>query len=210
MNNKEYIQIILIGGGGHAKVLSDSIENRSILGYTELNDLNILPDLKYLGNDRVIMDYDPNKIYLLNGIGSVSTTKRRRDIYLYFKNLGYNFYNIIHPFSYVSRSSLMNEGVQVMAGVVVQAGVYLGENSIINSSASIDHDCYIGAHVHIAPGTILSGNVSVGEGTHIGTGSKIIQNVNIGTNCLIGAGSLVLSDIPDNSIAIGHPAKIKK
>ena len=99
------------------------------------------------------------------------------------------------------------EGVQLMAGAVIQPNVSIGENTLINTSASIDHDCQIGAHVHIAPGTVLSGNVCVQDETHIGTSATVIQNIKIGTKCTIGAGSVVVKNISDRTLAIGTPAR---
>ena len=97
-----------------------------------------------------------------------------------------------------------------MPGVVINAGTFIDENTIINTRACIDHDCRIGKHVHIAPGTILSGGVTIGDGTHIGSGSTIIQGVSIGKGNIIGAGSLVIRDIGDNVSAYGVPAVIRK
>ena len=90
---------------------------------------------------------------------------------------------------------------------MIQPNVSIGENTLINTSASIDHDCQIGAHVHIAPGTVLSGNVCVQDETHIGTSATVIQNIKIGTKCTIGAGSVVVKNISDRTLAIGTPAR---
>lgn len=75
----------------------------------------------------------------------------------------------------------------------------LGENSIINSRASIDHDCCIGNHVHMAPGVTLSENVEVEDLTHIGTGVVVIQGIQIGRKSIIGAGVTITKNVPDNS-----------
>ena len=82
------------------------------------------------------------------------------------------------------------------------------ENALINTAATIDHDCTIGPHSHIAPGAVLCGSVKIGDGCHIGTGAIIIQGVHIGDGVLIGAGSLVTSNIPSGAKAYGSPAII--
>lgn len=53
-------------------------------------------------------------------------------------------------------------------------------------------------------------SVMIGENTFLGYGSVVLPNVRIGRNCMIGAGSVVTSDIPDNSVATGVPARVVK
>jgi UDP-perosamine 4-acetyltransferase len=79
----------------------------------------------------------------------------------------------------------------------VQVGAQLEENVLVNTAASIDHDCRIGAHSHIAPGATLCGAVEVGRGTHIGTGARILQGVRIGRACLVPAGAVVRRSVAD-------------
>ena len=97
-----------------------------------------------------------------------------------------------------------------MEGAIVQPGVKIGAISIVNTKASIDHDCQIGDEVHIAPGCTLSGSVNVGNGCLIGTGVTVIEKIRIGKNCTIGAGAVVLADCEDNGTYVGVPAKKMK
>ena len=94
-----------------------------------------------------------------------------------------------------------------MAGAVIQPGTRLGVNTIVNTRASIDHDCIIGDHVHIAPGAVLSGEVRVGNCSHIGCGATIVQGVKLGEATVIGAGAVVLKDVPDGTTVVGVPAR---
>jgi acetyltransferase EpsM len=93
---------------------------------------------------------------------------------------------------------------------VVQAGTVIGRHCIINTSASIDHDCVIEDFVHISPNATLSGNVRVGEGTHIGAGATIIQGITVGKWCTVGAGAVVIRDVPDYATVVGVPARVIK
>jgi maltose O-acetyltransferase len=52
------------------------------------------------------------------------------------------------------------------------------------------------------------GLVQIGNNVFIGTGSIILPNVRIGDNVVIGAGSVVTRDIPDDSLALGNPARV--
>ncbi len=92
-----------------------------------------------------------------------------------------SFETVIHPSAVIAPEVHIDDGVQVMAGAIVQPGSWLGENVIINTGARVDHDCTIDAHAHVAPGVTLSGNVHVGNGAHIGAGATVIQGIKVGT-----------------------------
>jgi len=81
---------------------------------------------------------------------------------------------------------------------------------IINTNASVDHDCKIHDFAHISPQVGLAGGVEIGEGTHIGIGACIIQNITIGKWATIGAGTVVLKNVPDYAVVVGNPGKIIK
>lgn len=201
--------VILLGNGGHARVLTDILllEQRVILGYTALHPDKNQYGLPYIGNDEMVTQYSPSTVELVNGLGSTSNTYLRKKLFNSFKKMNYRFTSIIHPETIISPSVHLGEGVQIMAGSVIQPFVKIDDNTIINTSVTVDHDCRISKHCHLAPGTILSGNVKVGDETHIGTGTTIIHNIVIGENVLVGAGSLVIRDLLDNKIYYGSPAK---
>jgi sugar O-acyltransferase (sialic acid O-acetyltransferase NeuD family) len=207
------LPIIVISAGGHARVLISALKvlNKNILGITDRSPDIVgehIHDIKVLGGDDIIMDYSPDSIELVNGIGSISSTDKRKDIYLQFKKYGYSFANIIHPSAIIMSEVKLGEGVQILAGAIVQTGCVIGNNSIINTGAIVDHDCIIGEHVHVAPGAVLSGGVHIGTMSHIGTSSTVIQGIKIEEWVTIGAGAVVLNDIPKGKTAIGIPARI--
>ncbi|MTI84028.1 MAG: acetyltransferase [Firmicutes bacterium] len=204
------LPVIILGGGGHARVLIDTLLllGKRILGFTEIakDSCLVIRGIPMLGDDEAVLRYRPEAVRLVNGLGCIKPSNKRKFIYEHFKDLGYNFTSVIHPSSVISTDVRMGEGVQIMAGAIIQPGTRLGINSIVNTRASVDHDCYIENHAHLAPGVTLSGMVQVGRETHIGTGATVIQGVKIGSKCLIGAGSLVLKDIPVGVTAYGLPA----
>ena len=95
-----------------------------------------------------------------------------------------------------------------MAGVVVNPGARIGSNVVLNTACSVDHDCVVADHAQLCPGVHLGGNVTVGELAMVGTGVSVIPGVRIGSGCTIGAGAVVTRDIPDNSLAVGVPARV--
>ncbi|SFH76277.1 UDP-perosamine 4-acetyltransferase [Selenomonas ruminantium] len=204
--------VIIIGAGGHARVLYDCL---CLLGVEVLGALDkCYPKgdrtsrIPILGNDSTIHAYATDAVELVNGIGSVGDTSLRAAIYNKFKKLGYSFRTVVHPAATMARDCDLSEGVQVMAGVVVNTGVKISADSIINTGAIVDHDCFIGRHVHIAPGCTISGGVNVGDGAHLGVGATVIQGVDIGRNVLVGAGAVVLKDVLADMKVAGVPAKV--
>lgn len=205
--------VILLGGGGHARVLLESLRLRSVrvLGITDPNPDTVMTGvvgIPVLGPDRVILEHDPSEILLVNGLGSVRDTSARKRLFESFVSRGYAFAAVVHPKAIVASTALLAEGVQLMAGAVVQPGVSLRENVIVNTNASIDHDGQIGAHVHIAPGATLSGGVTVRDGAHIGTGAVVIEGITIGAGATVGAGAVVLRDVPEDATVVGNPARV--
>ena len=204
--------VIIIGGGGHAKVVADTLRlnGEEIIGYLDPCDRkeNLLKDIPWLGNDEVIYKYSPDSILLANGLGSTCTTIRRQEVFSRFSEMGYHFLRVIHPSVIIAKDVMIGQGTQLMAGVVVQNGTVIGCNTIVNTSASIDHDCRIDDHVHISPGVIISGSVCIGSGTHIGTGAVVIQGIEVGEKALVGAGAVVVSDVTDDTMVLGVPARV--
>lgn len=202
---------IIIGAGGHARVLLDSLllQGRNVLGALD----KVPPkdgsfEVPILGDDDAVSAYSTSEIELVNGIGSIGDTRLRAKLFGKFKKLGYTFSSVVHPSAVLSKSCILSEGVQVMAGAVINTGTRIGVDSIINTGAIVDHECIIGSHVHIAPGCTLSGGVQVGDGAHIGTGATIIQGIKIGEHALIGAGAVVVKDVPAGAKVVGIPARI--
>lgn len=202
-------KLIIIGGGGHARVLIQMIEALGldeICGYTDQRSSGLR--IPYLGVDDIIKEYATDEVFLVNGLGSSGINSRRVEMFQQFKRFGYAFHSLIHPQALMASDVEISEGVQVMVGSIINTGVVLGENTIINSGAIVEHDCKLAPHVHLAPGVTLSGGCRIGAGSHIGTGATVIQNISIGQGTLIGAGAVVVRSIPPHSKAMGVPAKI--
>lgn len=206
--------IVIMGGGGHSRALIELIkaERRfNIFGILDpaLEKGNEVDGVPVLGGD-VLLDELFNVQGIKNicvGIGSVKDNSKRRVIFQKVKSLNFFVPFLVHPTSLLLGEPKIFDGVQIMAGSIIQTGSSCGENSIINTGTIIEHDCKIGKHVHICPGTVVSGGCSIGDGSFIGAGTTILHNISIGSNSIIGAGSVVTRDVPDNSCVVGAPAK---
>ena len=204
------LPVIVIGGGGHARVLVEALlrQGRNVTGFTDPQPAAPeISGVRHLGDDEVLAAYAPHSVRLVNGVGSVGGGARRQRLYEKYSAAGFIFDAVIHPSAIVASGVEIAPGAQIMAGVVLQPGVRIGVDSIVNTRASVDHDCDVGRHVHIAPGATLSGGIRIGEGAFVGAGAVIIQGLNIGEWSTIGAGAVVLRDIPPGMTVAGTPAR---
>lgn len=206
------LPIIILGAGGHAKVLIEALQACSavIEGIVDSNSVltgSCILGVPILGGDDVVSKFTPSQVRLVNGLGSVNLPTIRQRLFERFKEDGYNFARVIHPSAVIASDAELGEGSQVMAGAIIQPSCYIGINSIINTRASVDHDCTIGDHTHIAPGVTLSGGVNIGAGSHIGTGATVIQGVIIGIACQTAAGAVVTKNIANGAKVRGVPAR---
>jgi len=204
--------VILIGSGGHARVLLDALRRlgRRVLFVTDHDPQRHgleIDSVVVSGGDERIFEHDPKTVELVNAVGSINRPRTRREIYERFVAAGYRFATVVHPSATVAASAQLAAGVQVMAGAVIQTGASVGENALINTRSSVDHDCRIAPHVHLAPGVTLSGGVEVGRASHLGTGATVIQSIRIGREVLVAAGGVVVSDLPHGVTAKGVPAR---
>ena len=195
------LRLIMLGAGGHAKVLLSLVEalGLSIQGICDpalaLHGLTNWRGVPVLGGDEVLSHIDPGSVGLINGIGQTEGKTVRQRLYEKLRTSGFHFPTLVHPLAWVSTEARIELGTQIMAGAVVQTDCYIGENCIINTNSSIDHDTIIGAHVHVAPGVTLCGSVKVGDGAFIACGATVIQNVCIGEMAFVGAGVTLVHDL---------------
>lgn len=202
-------KVVIIGAGGHSKVVIDILRSHgdvevvgsvdrsikeNVLGVKVIGDDSVLPDLFQSGVDHAFVAVGDNAL--------------RHKLFNRAVDIGFQMINAISPFSYVSESVQLGNGIVIMPGTVVNAGSSIADNVIVNTSSSIDHDCIIDKSCHIAPGSHLAGNVHVGEGTFVGIGTTIIDNIRVGKWSALGGGSVVVNPIPDRCLALGAPAKV--
>ena len=194
-------QVYLYGAGGHAKVILDILKSNGIV-VPKIFDDN--PNINSFMGIPVSRENIQSPLIISIGNNSVRKTIVER-----FNSSVYNP-AVWSKQAFISDTVAMGEGTVVMQNTVIQSSVRIGKHCIINTKASIDHDCLIEDYVHIAPGVILCGNVEIGEGSLIGAGTTIIPGIKIGKWSIVGAGSVVVKDIPDRVMALGSPCRIVK
>ncbi|HHQ4523344.1 TPA: acetyltransferase [Aeromonas veronii] len=197
--------VIVLGAGGHASVLVDMLRSQGVVPIALVapaagTPRAALADIS-LWHDEEILTLHPDEVVLVNGIGSLPGNPLRATLFARYRALGYRFASVVSAQAMVSDYAVLEEGAQVMAGAIIQAGVRIGANSIINSGAIVDHDCHLGGDNHVAPGAVLSGGVVTGERVHIGTGAAVIQGISIGTDAVVGAGATLTRPLGEKQIA---------
>lgn len=195
----------LFGASGHAKVVVDILKKQGV-------------------QVKGFFDDDPAK-QELNGIPVVGVTEDNQadhnpciiaigDNRIRAKVVGElnaaEYATALHPSATIAEPESISEGTVVMAGAVINPATRVGRHCIINTSASVDHDCVLGDFVHIAPNATLCGGIIVGEGTLIGSGATVIPNIKIGRWAVVAAGAVVIGDVPDFAVVAGNPARVKK
>ena len=205
---------IIFGGGGHAKVLIESLyagnlplslvildRDRScwgqrVLGVPIRGPFSLLPQLVGDGAR-----------YFVVGVGGVGDNGPRMDLFEQGISLGLQPLSIHHPTAVCSQWASVGAGCQLLPGCIVNAGAELGRNVIINSGAIVEHDCRIGDHVHVASGAVLASTVTVGTGAHIGCGAAVRQLICVGEDAVVGAGAVVVEEVPPGTTVVGVPAR---
>jgi len=190
---------VLIGAGGHASVAASTATTIglkiSLVALPDgLSEHAYFPSVKYLTDEELISQKNNQDFRLINGIGKTIKSDARAFVFNKFKSHGFEFQNLIHPFAYVDPSAHLFEGVQVMAGAIIQNDCSIGENSIVNTKASVDHGCIIGSSSHIAPGAIICGDVSIGDNCFIGAGAIVTEGTKIANGIVVKAGRVLNSN----------------
>jgi len=203
--------VIVLGASGHAKVVIEllrasgqrvdycvgsSDSPQTCLGVPVLRGDEHLQHLQESGYHKTFVAIGSNAL--------------RQRLARAVREAGFDLVNAISPTALISPTARLGVGIAIMAGVVINAESVIEDLAIINTGATIDHDCWIRRAAHIAPQCALAGNVNVSEAAFLGIGCKVIPGIEIGEGATIGAGGVVVSNIPAGALAVGIPARVIK
>jgi len=126
----------------------------------------------------------------------------------------------------------IDDNSKIGAFVEIQKGAFVGKNCKISSHSficegvHIEDNCFIGHGVMFTNDLLPRATNSDGsaqseddwtlvetfvkKGTSIGSNATILCGITLGENSLIGAGAVVVSDVPENSVVVGNPARVIK
>lgn len=208
-------RVIFWGATGQAKVLRDallSMDAKLVALFDNRDIASPFPgvpifhgEIGFSQWEQVVLDRGSVRSCVAIG-GSLGKDRLSRMRWL--GNHGYAALTVVHPRAFVAHDSSIGDGCQILAMSAVCAGTRLGEAVIVNTKASVDHNCIIGNGVHIAPGATLAGDVTVGDFAFVGAGAVVLPRLRIGENAIIGAGSIVTRDVPAGETVTGNPARL--
>jgi sugar O-acyltransferase (sialic acid O-acetyltransferase NeuD family) len=210
VSNKK--NLIIIGAGGHGKVVADcarqtkQFDNIQFLDgkYPEFLDV---ASWNIVGHQDDYNNFENKNTWYFVAIGNNATRHKWQQTLL---NNDHKVATLVHPNACIAQDVVIGQGSLILAGCIVNILSEIGEGCIINTGATVDHDCIIGEFSHIAPGVNLAGAVILGAEVFMGVGSAVIPCTSIGDYSIVGAGSTVLQNIPVNVTAVGTPAKVIK
>lgn len=205
-------KVLVIGAGGHAKVIVDILRQNmeyEVVGLIDQPGTDGFWNIPVIGSDEDLprLRAEIGVKYAFVALGNGRLREKVTDKVI---AAGYTLISVISKHAVISKRVCLGVGTAIMPGAVVNADVVIGKGCIINTNASLDHEDVVGDYTHIAPGCALSGKVTVGKQCLLGTGCRVIDGISIGDNSTIGAGTVVIKAIAGNCTAVGVPARVIK
>lgn len=199
-------QLVIIGAKGHGKVVADIARDigryKTIVFLDDDTAIKESMGIPVAGKSEEVYSYlSSSDVFVAIGNKDIRQKwlEQLRDKHAELPVL-------VHSKAVIGTNVSIGCGTAVMAGAVVSPEAVLGSGCIINTCASVDHDCILENYVHVAVGAHLAGNVKVGHGTWIGAGAVVRNNIEICGDCIIGAGAAVVKNIRKAGTYIGVPA----
>lgn len=206
-------KVVLIGSGQHARVVMYNMKEQGkyeVACFLDSDASKVgqeyegyLIEGTYEDSERIREKYKTNKFFIAFG-----NMKYRKKVFEDFIAKGWEAVNIIHPDAVVSREAKLGQGVLIECGCLITPNPIIGNNVVVNTGSQVNHDNIVENHVYMASGIVLSGGVTIKENSLIDDGVVVTLGKTVGKNCIVGAGAIVTSDIEDNSVAYGVPAKV--
>ena len=209
----DLVRIVMIGAGGHARVCLEALAD--------------LPTHLVIGaasNDGVAIDgFGVPMLGLDADLAALASTHRvdqwfvaigdnaaREQATERVRAIGGSLATAISRDARLSRTAVIDAGVVLMPGAIVNAATTIGAGAIVNTNASVDHDCTVGAFAHIAPGVAIAGGVTIGAGALVGIGARVLPGLTIGEGAVVGAGAVVVRDVAPWAVVAGVPARVRR
>ena len=188
---------MVLGAGGHAKVIIEMLEEQEqfeIVGCVGREPGGEVPGVAILGDDTLLPALYSDSVR--KAFVAIGEDRARRSAMQRAAAEGFELINAVSRHSVVSPRAPLGCGVAVMPGAVVNVMSRIADGAIVNTGATVDHECDIGRLAHVAPGANLAGGVTIGEGVFLGIGSRVLPRVSVGPWTTVGAGAVVIADLP--------------
>jgi len=178
--------LLIIGAGGHGRVVSEAAELEGRWG--NIMFLDDREDVHIVLNHRIIGKIDEYKRFADKykyAIVCMGDNEKRLGLIKKLLKAGYEVPVIIHPKASVSRYSSIQEGSVILAGAVINTNASVGKGCIININASVDHDCVIEDGVHVCSGAVVRSMCRIGRLSYIGAGACVKSGTLLGQRFIL-------------------------
>ena len=202
-------RVVVIGAGGHARVCIEALRSNpdyELVGAVSRDGSGVG------GLDIALLGVDSDLTYITlssdatTGFVAIGDNAARARMAAECDRVDLPLAQAISRHAAISPTAQLDDGVAVLPGAVINAAATIGRAAIVNTNASVDHDCRVGAFVHIAPGSAIGGGVTIGDRAMVGIGATVLPGVSIGADAVVGAGAVVIRDVPDGAVVVGNPA----
>lgn len=196
---------IIYGAGGHGRVIASIARRQGIDGVVFVDELRAGEVID--GHSVIAADLgdllDRADSLVILALGDSPTRARRRDEAL---GLGFGEWSVMADPSLVY-SDAIGPGAMILPGAVVNAGARIGASVIVNTNATVEHDCVLGDYCHLAPGAVLASAVELGPHVWIGANATVLPGLSVVGGTTIGSGAVVTRSITQRGVYAGVPAR---
>lgn len=209
------MQLVVIGGGEHARVLIEAARSRpdlwEVKGFVDVHPNE--ETVRRLGVPRLGSDEEgqhlasDGMVRFVLGFGGLGARAARRAAVKSYDGYGARWATVVHATAWISPTAHLAEGVFVSAGAVVNSGARVERHAIINTGAIIEHDVVVGEFAQVSPAATIGGAGRVGRDAYVGLGASVRDHVAIGDAATVGMGAVVVAGVPDGVVVVGNPAR---
>lgn len=202
--------LLVIGAGGHAKVVLDAARRSKHFEQFAILDENPaiwgtrVLEAEIIGGHEHLNRLDPDEWLAVIAVGD---NEARRRLAEQAAEAGWRFACIVHPSAQIGADVEIGEGTVILAQVVVNPSARIGRHAIVNSAAIVEHDCVLGDFAHLAPGSCMAGGSEVGSLALVGARATVLPGRRVGRSAVVGAGAVITRDVYPEAIVVGIPAR---
>jgi UDP-perosamine 4-acetyltransferase len=207
-------QVVIIGAGGHGKVVLDILRaagRYEPIGFVDADTRlagTTVGGLPVLGPTNVLPRLIQQRVR--HAIIAIGDNRTRHRYMTLLEAEGFALASAIHPTAFVSPTATLGRNVAVGPHASVITEARIGDGTIVNTGAIVEHECEVREAVHVAPGAVLAGRVRVGAFAFVGIGAQVIQCMAVGEGATVGAGAVVIADVSPGATVVGVPARVVK
>ena len=120
----------------------------------------------------------------------------------------------IEPGAIIRDQVEIGDNAVIMMGAVINIGAEIGAGTMIDMGAVLGGRAIVGKNSHVGAGAVIepasAEPVRVGDNVLIGANAVVIEGVQIGNGSVVAAGAIVTTDVPENVVVAGVPARVIK